>query len=88
MPALANDLRQVAGVKYVTSADNYLSQFILHDYGVYPDGGDQATAIDAQNIACDEYFIKTNGIKVISGRDFMRGDSGKVLINQTLAKKA
>jgi len=87
MPALAKDLKQLAGVKYVTSADNYLSQFILHDYGVYPDGGDMATAIDAQNIACDEYFIQTNGIKLISGRDFMRGDSGKVLINQTLAKR-
>jgi putative ABC transport system permease protein len=87
MPALANDLKSLAGVKSVTSADNYLSQFILHDHGVYPEGGDMAHAIDAQNIACDEFFAKTNGIKVISGRDFMKGDSNKVLINQTLAKR-
>ncbi len=87
MPALANDLRQLAEVKYVTSADNYLSQFVLHDYGVYPEGGNMATAIDAQNIGCDQYFVKTNGIKLVSGRDFMPGDSNKVLINQTLAKR-
>ena len=87
MPALANDLKLLAGVKYVTSADNYLSQFVLHDHGVYPDGGNRATAIDAQNIACDQYFVKANGIKLISGRDFIPGDSNRVLINQTLAKR-
>jgi putative ABC transport system permease protein len=87
MPAMANDLKQLAGVKTVTSADNYLSQFVMHDHGVYPAGGNMATAIDAQNIACDQYFVKANGIKLLSGRDFMRGDSGKVLINQTLAKR-
>ncbi len=87
MPALATDLRQLAGVKAVSSADNYISQFVLHDHGVYPAGGDQSTAIDAQNIACDEYFVKANGIKLLSGRDFTKGDSNKVLINQTLAKR-
>jgi putative ABC transport system permease protein len=87
MTPLANDLKQLAGVKAVTRADNYLSQFVLHDHGVYPDGGNMQTAIDAQNIACDQYFIKANGINLVSGRDFMSGDSGKVLINQTLAKR-
>ncbi len=87
MQSLANDLKQLAGVKAVTRADNYLSQFVLHDHGVYPEGGNMPTAIDAQNIACDQFFVKANGIKLISGRDFMPGDSGKVLINQTLAKR-
>lgn len=87
MPALANDLKLMAGVTAVTSADNYLSQFVLHDHGVYAEGSNMANAIDAQNIACDQYFVKTNGIKVLSGRDFMPGDSNKVLINQTLAKR-
>ncbi|GAC1306453.1 MAG: ABC transporter permease [Mucilaginibacter sp.] len=87
MTALANDLRQLADVKAVTSADNYLSQFILHDHGVFLLGGNSANAVDAQNIASDQYFVKANGIKLISGRDFMRGDSNKVLINETLAKR-
>ena len=87
MQALATDLKQLAGVKYVTSADNYLSQFVMHDHGVYPAGGNPQTAIDAQNIASDEYFVKTYGVKLLSGRDFLHGDSGKVIINQTLAKR-
>ena len=87
MTSLANDLRQLADVKAVTNADNYLSQFILHDHGVYPPGGNVPTSIDAQNIACDQYFVKANGIKLISGRDFMVNDSNKALINQTLAKR-
>jgi len=87
MPALANDLKQLAGVKTVTSADNYLSQFVMRDHGVYPAGGNMTTAVDAQNIDCDQYFVKASGIKLVGGRDFMQGDSGKVLINQTLAKR-
>ncbi|MFI5136526.1 MAG: ABC transporter permease [Sphingobacteriales bacterium] len=87
MQTLAKDLKQLAGVKAVTRADNYLSQFVMHDHGVYPEGGNMPTAIDAQNIASDQYFVKANGIKLISGRDFMPGDSGKVLINQTLVKR-
>ncbi len=87
MTPLANDLRQLSGVKMVTRADNYLSQFILHDHGVYPAGGNMPTAIDAQNIACDEFFMKTNGISLVSGRDFMLNDTGKVLVNETLAKR-
>lgn len=87
MATLATDLRQLVGVKEVSNADNYLSQFVLHDHGVYPPGGNMRTAIDAQNIASDKYFVKAYGIKIISGRDFMEGDSNKVLINQTLAKR-
>lgn len=87
MNVLATDLRQLADVKGVSSADNYLSQFVMHDHGVYIDGGNMANATDAQNIACDEFFMKTNGITLISGRDFMKNDTGKVLINQTLAKR-
>ncbi|MCO5949703.1 ABC transporter permease [Mucilaginibacter flavidus] len=86
-PALANDLKTLADVKAVTSADNYLSQFVMHDHGVYPAGGNMQTATDAQNIACDQFFMKANGIKLLSGRDFLPNDSGKVLINQTLAKR-
>jgi putative ABC transport system permease protein len=87
MPNLANDLKQLAGIKGVTSADNFLSQYVMHDHGVYPEGGNMQTAIDAQNIACDEFFVKTNGIKLLTGRDFMLNDSNKVLINQTLEKR-
>src|SRR5437879_233443 len=87
MPAFANDLRQLSEVKEVTSANNYLSQFVAQDHGLYPAGGNMTTAIDAQNMTTDEHFVKTNGIKIISGRDFHIKDSLKVLINETLCKR-
>lgn len=87
MQNFANDLRQLAEVKVVSRADNYLSQFVPHDHGVYPAGGNMTTAIDAQNINTDEFFAKANGIKIISGRDFRLHDSTRVLINETLAKR-
>jgi putative ABC transport system permease protein len=87
VPALMTDLRQMADVKAVNRSDNYLSQFVPRDHGVYLAGGNMATATDAQNIMTDEYFVKANGIKVISGRDLRLNDSGMVLINETLAKR-
>lgn len=87
MDDLANDLRQMADVKVVSKSDNYLSQFVPHDHGVYLAGGNMTIAIDAQNIITDENVIKANGIKLISGRDFRLNDTNRVLINQTLAKR-
>ncbi len=87
MKDFANDLRQLAEVKTVSNADNYLSQFVPHDHGVYPAGGNMTTAIDAQNINTDEFFAKANGIKIIAGRDFRIGDTTRVLINETLCKR-
>ncbi|WP_183580825.1 ABC transporter permease [Mucilaginibacter sp. X5P1] len=87
LDAYANDLRQLAEVKAVSKSDNYLSQFVPHDHGVYPAGGNMTTAIDAQNIITDENVLKANGIKLISGRNFRLNDTGKVLINETLAKR-
>jgi putative ABC transport system permease protein len=45
------------------------------------------TATNVQNITTDESFAKANGINLISGRDFRLHDSGKVLINETLARR-
>lgn len=87
MPAFVSDLRQLSDVKEVTSANNYISQFVSQDHGLYPTGGNMATSIDAQNITTDEHFVKTNGIKIIGGHDFVVHDSSRVLINETLAKR-
>ena len=83
----SNDLRQLAEVKTVSKANNYLGRFVPNDYGVYLAGGSEATATDIQNISTDEYFAKANGIKIIEGRDFHLYDSGKVLINETALKR-
>jgi putative ABC transport system permease protein len=87
MPVFTNDLKRLSEVKAVCNADNYLGQFVPHDHGVYLAGGNMASAIDAQNINTDENFVKANGIKLISGRDFRQGDTTRVLINETLARR-
>ena len=87
MPSFINDLRQMAEVQGVSKSNNYLSQFVFNDMGVYLAGGNMASATDAQNMTTDEYFLKANGIKLISGRNFRLYDSDKVLINETLAKR-
>jgi putative ABC transport system permease protein len=87
MSSLMNGLRDLPEVKAVSMADNYLGQFVPKDHGVYPPGGNMTTAIDAQNISADEYFLKVNGIRLLSGRDFHLNDSGMVLINETLCKR-
>lgn len=87
MDAFANDLRQMADVNSVSKCDNYLSRFVPHDHGVYLAGGNLTTSIDAQNIITDENFVKANGIRIASGRDFRLNDTNRVLINETLMKR-
>ena len=87
MPAFSDDLRQLSEVKAVSKADNYLSQFVLHDHGIYIAGGNMANATDVQNIATDEYFVKANGIRLASGRDFRLHDSDRVLVNEALIRR-
>lgn len=87
MQSFMNDLRQLADVKAVSKANNYLSQFVPQDHGVYLAGGNMATATDAQNMSTDEYFTQANGIKMITGREFRLYDSGKVLVNETLLNR-
>ena len=35
----------------------------------------------------DQNFVKANGIKIISGRDFQLYDSGRVLVNETVLRR-
>ena len=85
--AFTNDLRQLAEVKAVGRANNYLSRTVFNDYPVYLAGGNPANATDVQNMSTDENFVKANGIKIISGRDFHLYDSGKVLVNETVLRR-
>jgi putative ABC transport system permease protein len=87
MVSLGNDLHELSEVKGVSFSNFYLGQFVERDHGVYPPGGNMTTSIDAQNISVDDHFVKTNGIQLISGRDFHLNDSGKVLINETLCRR-
>lgn len=87
MQALATDLQQLSGVKYASLSDNYLSHSRGDDFPVYLAGGNQSTSVDAENMAADENFVKANGIKIVTGRDFDVKDSSRTLINETLCKR-
>jgi putative ABC transport system permease protein len=87
IPALMNDLRQLPGVKAVSNANNYLSQFVFNDMNYYLAGGNMSTAEDIRFIMTDEYFAKASGIQIISGRDFRMHDSDRVLVNETVVKR-
>jgi putative ABC transport system permease protein len=85
--AFSSDLRQLSEVKAVGRANNYLSQVVFNDYPVYLAGQNPANATDVQNMSTDENFVKANGIKIISGRDFQLYDSGKLLVNETVLRR-
>ncbi|MEO7524652.1 MAG: FtsX-like permease family protein, partial [Ferruginibacter sp.] len=87
IPSFAADLKELAEVKVVSRANNFPSQFVGNDWVYFLEGGNVATGQDVKMMYTDEYFAKANGLRLVSGRDFRNHDSGKVLINETLAKR-
>jgi putative ABC transport system permease protein len=85
--SFTQDLRQLAEVRTVSRANNYLSRFVPNDWPYYLAGGNASTAQDVKQIYTDEFFVRANGIRILKGRDFHDNDSGEVLINETLAKR-
>jgi len=80
------DLRQVAGVKEVSNASKFLSNPALFSNVFTLPGQRSADAKYANVIVSDEYFLRANGIKLISGRDFREDDSARILVNETFLK--
>ncbi|HXB96097.1 MAG TPA: ABC transporter permease [Puia sp.] len=97
IPTFMTDLRQFAEVRAVSQSNFYPSQLMIRDHGVHLAGGNMATAVDVQNMSVDQYYIPSMGLRLESGRDFLPGDSlrllpggagsGKVIINETLARR-
>jgi putative ABC transport system permease protein len=87
MTAFTDDLRPLAEVRTVSRSNNYMSQFVPRDHGVYLAGGNMASATDAKNMTTDEYFVKANGLTLLSGRDFRLYDTDKVLVNEALIRR-
>lgn len=87
IPQFMAEVRQLPDVKAVTAASSQLGKKIMQDFNVYLAGGSMANAPDAQNIATDKYFVQAAGIQLISGHNFGDNDSGRVLINEELARR-
>ena len=86
IPAFMDDLRQVAGVKEVSNASKFLSNPALFSNVFTLPGQRQADAKPASFIVSDEFFVRANGIKLVSGRDFRSDDSAKILVNETFMR--
>jgi len=87
IPAFMEDLRKISGVKEVSNASKFLSNPALFSNVFTLPGQSRSEAKYANFIVSDEFFVKANGIQMISGRDFRSDDSAKILINETFAKK-
>lgn len=82
-----DDLRKLPGVKEASNASKYLGNQVLFNNNFLLKGQTEANGPAAADfIIADEYFIKANGIQLISGRDFRPTDTAKVLINETFVK--
>jgi putative ABC transport system permease protein len=87
VPAFASDLRLLAGVKDVSMGNNHMGAGVPNSWVYFLSGGNGASGQDIKQMYTDEHFVKTNGIRIISGRDFRPLDSASVLINETTARK-
>lgn len=87
MDAFRNELIGLTGIKGVCKSNNYPSQFVYNDIPVFLQGGGVQDSKDPEFIMVDEHFTEAMGIKVLAGRPFHDHDSGKVLINETLARE-
>jgi putative ABC transport system permease protein len=87
IPSFMDDLRKLSGVKEVSNASKYLSNPMLFSNVFTLPGQSRTEATYAGFIVSDEFFVKANGIQMLSGRDFRSDDSAKVLINETFARK-
>jgi putative ABC transport system permease protein len=85
LSAFMDDLRSVAGVKEVSNASKPLGTYYIFNNSWSLPGVDIGHSHNAEFVLADRYFIKANGIKLVSGRDFREGDSDRVLINETFA---
>lgn len=87
MAGLATALRQLPEIKAAGMSNNYPSQFVFNDMHLNTAGGPESEAVRVQFMRSDENFAKAMGIQIAGGRNFRDADSGRILINETLAKQ-
>jgi putative ABC transport system permease protein len=87
LTAFMDDVRSLSGVKEVSNSSKPLGTFYVFNNSWSLPGFDIAHSHNAEFVLADRYFIKANGIKMVSGRDFREGDSDRVLINETFARQ-
>jgi putative ABC transport system permease protein len=87
MTGLTTALRQLPEVKAAGMSNNYPSQFVFNDIHIYTAATNVNEAIETQFMLTDENFSRSMSIQLAAGRDFRPSDSGRVLINETMARQ-
>ncbi|PUZ23461.1 ABC transporter permease [Chitinophaga parva] len=86
MPVFVNSLSQLSAVTAVSNASSFLSNGSYYYNSFFLHGQKESAQKGTSYIITDEHFVTANGIRLLNGRDFMRTDSSKVLVNETFAK--
>jgi putative ABC transport system permease protein len=87
---LKNELLKNKGVKEVTSGSAYPGIANLSDMLFYPEGKSPSETVDIHLNAVETDYIKTLGIKIVSGRSFAKeftADSSAIILNETAVKE-
>ncbi|MBN9381957.1 MAG: ABC transporter permease [Chitinophagaceae bacterium] len=87
IPALMNDLWMLPEVKAVSNASRHLGSPLYFRNSFFLQGQKESEQKGMDYIISDQFFIRANGIKLISGRDFRATDSSKILINESYARQ-
>jgi len=86
IPGFMSDLRMMPEVKVVSNASQYLSRPYYFSNGFFLQGQKEFESKGVEYIIPDEFFVRANGIRLVSGRDFWSTDSSKILINESYAR--
>lgn len=84
---LMNDLRGLSEIKYVSNASHHLARPYYYNNSFSLQGQGEAEMKGVNYIIPDQFFVKANGIRLLSGRDFLATDSSKLLVNETYARR-
>jgi putative ABC transport system permease protein len=87
IPSFMDDLRKIPGVREVSNTSKPLGNEAIFSNTFTLPGQPRSEAKYAGFVVSDEFFVKANGVRLISGRDFRSDDSAKVLVNETFIKK-
>lgn len=92
---IKNAAKQLAQVKEVSASTSLPSTPLLRDYALYPQGSSLDKAILHRNMAIDENYFKTLGIKLVAGREFIyetdsmafSNKNRKIIVNEMSLKE-
>lgn len=68
---IKNIAKQLTQVKEVSGSTSLPSTPLMRDYALYPQGGSSDKAVLHRNMAIDEIYFKTLGIKLVAGRELI-----------------